>query len=525
LQNFTLGASASNSTALAVIDTTNTVTLSGVISNRSSNQFGSLVKVGTGTVILPNTNTYTGGTTIMDGALIVSGALTGGSLIKIVDSASSRLVLSNTTALASTTSLIGDSALGTTGTLELAAAGDYTLNSYGTTGTPNTAGGNMYFTNSSRSNSTLTFTNATNYITTSSGGGGGRTLANNSADLTINFNGAVDIGSSVSDDVIFGGVGNFVVNGSVFNTNTGARSLIKTGSGTLSLRGPNNTNFTTEVRGGNLNVVSTNLSAQITTNTVAIAFSNGVAAGTYKVLPGALTGAYTSTNFSGLSNGLGAAFNLTSGQVLVSVVPPTSLSYSASTVIGTVDTAISNVTPTVTGEGITYSISPPLPFGLSISSSTGVIRGTPLVSSPSKEYTVTAMNSGGETTAKVTITVNPSGMTFASWSTNATLTSDLLYKYAFGAANKNSEAQKMTSSVTGTNLILTAVVRTNDTAHLTITAKTATNLAGPWSTPASLTESNAIIQGVSDGLVRKDFKVDRGSDTKRFLRLEVLHTQ
>ena len=611
LQNFTLGASASNSTALAVIDTTNTVTLSGVISNRSSNQFGSLVKVGTGTVILPNTNTYTGGTTISDGALIVSGALTGGSLIKIVDSASSRLVLSNTTALASTTSLIGDSALDTTGTLELAAAGDYTLNSYGTT---NTAGGNMYFTNSSRSNSTLTFTNATNYITISSAGSGGRALANNSADLTINFNGAVDIGSSVSDEVIFGGVGNFVVNGSVFNTNTGARTLIKTGSGTLSLRGPNNTNFTTEVRGGNLNVVSTNLSAQITTNTVAIAFSNGVAAGTYKVLPGALTGAYTSTNFSGLSNGLSAAFNLTSGQVLVSVVPPTNLSYSASTVIGTVDTAISNVTPTVTGEGITYSISPTLPFGLSISPSTGVIRGTPLVSSPSQEYTVTARNSGGATTAKVTImvnlaepsglsysssnvigtvgtaisnvtptvtgegitysispvlpaglaissstgvisgtpsvsspsteytvtarnsggattakvtiTVNPSGMTFASWSTNATLTSDLLYKYAFGAPNKNSEAQKMTSTVTGTNLILTAVVRTNDTAHLTITAKTAASLAGPWSTPASLTESIASSQsGVSDGLVRKDFKVDRGSDTKRFLKLEVLHTQ
>jgi hypothetical protein len=84
----------------------------------------------------------------------------------------------------------------------------------------------------------------------------------------------------------------------------------------------------------------------------------------------------------------------------------------------------------------------------------------------------------------------------------------------------------MTSTVTGTTLILTAVVRTNDTAHLTITAKSATNLVGPWSTPASFTESIASSQsGVSDGLVRKDFKVDRGSDTKRFLKLEVIHTQ
>jgi len=135
-------------------------------------------------------------------------------------------------------------------------------------------------------------------------------------------------------------------------------------------------------------------------------------------------------------------------------------------------------------------------------------------------------NYNAATAVEQTLTVTQSGMTFASWSTNATLTSDLLYKYAFGAANKNSEAQKMTSSVTGTNLILTAVVRTNDTAHLTITAKTATNLVGPWSTPASLTESIASSQsGVLDGLVRKDFKVERGSDTKRFLKLEVIHTQ
>jgi hypothetical protein len=135
-------------------------------------------------------------------------------------------------------------------------------------------------------------------------------------------------------------------------------------------------------------------------------------------------------------------------------------------------------------------------------------------------------NYNAATAVEQTLTVTQSGMTFASWSTNATLTSDLLYKYAFGATNKNSEAQKMTSTVTGTTLILTAVVRTNDTAHLTITAKSATNLVGPWSTPASFTESIASSQsGVSDGLVRKDFKVDRGSDTKRFLKLEVLHTQ
>jgi hypothetical protein len=118
------------------------------------------------------------------------------------------------------------------------------------------------------------------------------------------------------------------------------------------------------------------------------------------------------------------------------------------------------------------------------------------------------------------------GTTFASWSDNATPTPDLIKKYAFGALNKSSEAQKMTSSIVGGKLILTAVVRTDDTLHLTITAKTATSLSGSWSTSPTISVVEAIDQsGFSGvGLVRKDFKVDCGSDTKRFLKLEAVYT-
>ena len=88
-----------------------------------------------------------------------------------------------------------------------------------------------------------------------------------------------------------------------------------------------------------------------------------------------------------------------------SVVPPSGLSYTPSSASGTVDAAIGSLTPTVTGTVAAYSVSPALPAGLSISTSTGVISGTPSAVSASATYTVTATNGTGSTTATVTIEV------------------------------------------------------------------------------------------------------------------------
>jgi autotransporter-associated beta strand protein len=59
---------------MAVIDTANSVTLSGVLSNRTSTQIGSLIKIGSGTLILNASNTYTGGTAVNAGILVVGSA-------------------------------------------------------------------------------------------------------------------------------------------------------------------------------------------------------------------------------------------------------------------------------------------------------------------------------------------------------------------------------------------------------------------------------------------------------------------
>jgi len=88
----------------------------------------------------------------------------------------------------------------------------------------------------------------------------------------------------------------------------------------------------------------------------------------------------------------------------------TSLTPAAQVVSASVGTAI---TPTAayTSTGIAgtrvFAVSPSLPAGLTINTSTGVVSGTPTVSSVSTVYTVTATD--GATSATATITINVTG--------------------------------------------------------------------------------------------------------------------
>jgi hypothetical protein len=54
-----------------------------------------------------------------------------------------------------------------------------------------------------------------------------------------------------------------------------------------------------------------------------------------------------------------------------------------------------------------YSVAPALPTGLGLSTTTGAISGTPTAAAALANYTVTASNSAGSTTAILSITVNP----------------------------------------------------------------------------------------------------------------------
>jgi hypothetical protein len=86
--------------------------------------------------------------------------------------------------------------------------------------------------------------------------------------------------------------------------------------------------------------------------------------------------------------------------------PPTGLVYSTNPAAYEVGTAITPNVPTYSGgASIYFFVSPQLPSGLILNHATGVIEGTPTVATPTKNYTVTANNPYGFSSAIISMTV------------------------------------------------------------------------------------------------------------------------
>jgi len=64
--------------------------------------------------------------------------------------------------------------------------------------------------------------------------------------------------------------------------------------------------------------------------------------------------------------------------------------------------------PTVAGTVTSYSVSPPLPSGLQLDGTKGVISGTPTIVTPVATYTITASNGGGSTAFGLSLSVDAS---------------------------------------------------------------------------------------------------------------------
>jgi hypothetical protein len=101
------------------------------------------------------------------------------------------------------------------------------------------------------------------------------------------------------------------------------------------------------------------------------------------------------------------------------VAPPSNLTYSLSPAVYVTGSAISPNTPSTGGGTVaSYSVSPALPAGLSLDTSTGVISGRPAVATASAVYVVTATNAAGSTAVNLTIAVTatllpPSNLTYS----------------------------------------------------------------------------------------------------------------
>jgi hypothetical protein len=79
------------------------------------------------------------------------------------------------------------------------------------------------------------------------------------------------------------------------------------------------------------------------------------------------------------------------------------------------------VNSTVTGTVTNFAVSPALPTGLAVNSSTGQITGTPSAAVASASYTVTASNAAGSTTFSLGVTVNPAAPTALTYVSPQTL--------------------------------------------------------------------------------------------------------
>jgi len=217
---------------------------------------GKVLYTGNGTVTFNGTNTLGGGFEIKGGGTVnVNGGTGVGQGLVTMGAATGttntpKLVINTTNGLSVANSFKGSSSLATMATLDLLAGND--INAVTTFVVNQYQGNNMSFTNHGAGKTLLQFTNAANILTLSTDTSGGRRLINNSANLTIQFDGTMDIGSTTADVNTLGGAGDFLFKGSLLNTASVLRGLNKTGTGTVTFQAVNSYNGDTTIQEGTL---------------------------------------------------------------------------------------------------------------------------------------------------------------------------------------------------------------------------------------------------------------------------------
>jgi autotransporter-associated beta strand protein len=286
--------------------TSRTVTLAGdgaftfnnELKQGGSSTAGKVMYIGAGTVTMNGTNTLAGGFEITGGGTVVVNGGTGvGQGLVTMSNGASKLVVNSANGLSVQNSFKGSSSLANMSTLDLAGSNSvatttYVVNKYD--------GGNMSFTNHGGYATLLQFTNAASLLTSSAATGGGRRLINNSTNLTIQFDGTLDIGGTTVDESTVGGEGNFLFKGSLLNTAAALRGLVKTGTGTATFQAVNAYNGDTSIREGTF-VVDTagsiaSSAAKVLGGTLQVKGVAGVATverGTLQVDAGGTVGATT----------------------------------------------------------------------------------------------------------------------------------------------------------------------------------------------------------------------------------------
>ena len=198
----------------------------------------------------------------------------------------------------------------------------------------------------------------------------------------------------------------------------------------------------------------------------------------------------------------------TSTQVNITIndISPNALGYSPQNKTLTKGTAMSLWGPTSSGGAVTtYGISPSVPSGLTFSSSTGAITGTPsALQTTAVTYTVWANNSGGSTTAQINITINDvapqicygllsscSGTHFVTFSQNVTINT-LVPNYYVAGSGMPTSCSISPSLPTGLSISSLCVITGTPTVLSSMTFYSVT----PSNSGGSNTNTNALYIGV-----------------------------
>ena len=326
---------------------------------------GRFLYTGNGTVTFNGTNTLGGGFEIKGGGTVnVNGGTgVGQGLVTIAAATGTtngpKLVINTSNGLSVANSFKGSSSTATMATLDLLAGNDtnavmtFVVNQY--------QGNNMSFTNHGAGKTLLQFTNAANTLTSSTDTSGGRRLMNNSANLTIQFDGTLDIGSTVADANTIGGAGDFLFKGSLLNTGAVLRGLTKTGTGKITLQAVNAYNGDTTVQEGTLLVDTAgsiaSSAAILTGGTLQVkGLAGGVAvnAGTLLVNSGGTVGTTTVGGGTLLVDGTAGAVTVNSGTATVNTggsIGSTTINGSLLTMNGTAGDVLVNTGGTLGGSG------------------------------------------------------------------------------------------------------------------------------------------------------------------------------
>jgi autotransporter-associated beta strand protein len=325
---------------------------------------GKVIYTGNGSVTFNGTNTLGGGFDITgSGTVNVNGGTGVGQALITLGGASGTtnmpiLRINTTNGLSNLNSLRGSTSLSTMGTLDLIgndtnAVTTFVMNQY--------QGNNMNFTNRGEGKTLLQFTNATSTFTSSAGSGGGRRLFNNSTNLLVQFDGTLDIGSTTADNSMLGGVGDFLLKGSLFNTGSAIRGLTKTGTGTVTFEAVNSYNGETIVQDGTLVVETTgsiaSSAAIVSGGTMRVrGIAGGVAvnSGTLLVNTGGRVGTTTVGGGTLLVDGIAGNVIVNSGTATVNSggsIGSTTINGSLLTMNGTAGDVLVNTGGTLKGSG------------------------------------------------------------------------------------------------------------------------------------------------------------------------------